>query len=345
MASIDRTLTRLALPFAALALASCAGGISTDPAPAEPSATTGQAAARPTIVVTYSVLGRLVADLVGDAAEIVVIIPDGRDPHDYQPSARDMEAMTAADLLVVNGLGFEEYLDDAIDAAADAGTPVFTVSDHVTVRDVAGAHDHSDDHGDDHSKDHDDDHDEDHDEDHDDELAHGDGAEHDHGSGDPHLWLSPATMLEALPALADAVSTAIGTGIDPSALTTQLGALDADIAAQFAALNRCELVTGHDELGYFADRYGCEVIGAVIPSMSTTADASAKQLAELKDVIAEHGATTVFTSLGTPQAVAEQIARETGANIVELSTHVLGGSGSYAAFIRSIADDILDALR
>ena len=329
MMSAARTLIRLALPFVALALASCAGPDSTTPAPAEPSATTGQAAARPTIVVTYSVLGRLVEDLVDGAAEVVTIIPDGRDPHDYQPSARDMEAMTAADLLVVNGLGFEEYLDDAIDAAADAGTPVFAVSDHVTVRDAAGTRDEGHDHGDDHS----------------DELAHGDGGEHDHGSGDPHLWLSPATMLEALPALADAVSTAIGTGIDPSALAAQLQALDADLAAQFAALGRCELVTGHDELGYFADRYGCEVIGAVVPSMSTTADASAKQLAALKEIIAAHGATTVFTSLGTPQAVAEQIARETGANVVELGTHVLGESGSYAAFIRSVADAILGALR
>jgi zinc/manganese transport system substrate-binding protein len=317
--SAVRAITRLALPFVALALASCAGPDSTTPAPAEPSATAGQAAARPTIVVTYSVLGRLVEDLVDGAAEVVTIIPDGRDPHDYQPSARDMEAMTAADLLVVNGLGFEEYLDDAIDAAADAGTPIFAVSDHVTVRDAAGARDEGHDHDDD------------------------SGSAH--GSGDPHLWLSPATMLEALPALTDAVSTAIGTGIDPSALTAQLLALDADLAAQFAALGRCELVTGHDELGYFADRYGCEVIGAVVPSMSTTADASANQLAALKEIIAAHGATTVFTSLGTPQAVAGQIARETGANVVELGTHVLGGSGSYAAFIRSIADDILGALR
>lgn len=263
------------------------------------------------MAVTYSVLGRLVADLVGGRADVVVIVPDGRDPHDYQPSARDMETMTGADLLVVNGLGFEEYLGDAIEAAADSGTPVFDVSAHVTVRDADG-------------------------------VA-GDG--HAHGAGDPHLWLSPATVLQALPALADAVSGATGTEVDPAPLTAQLEALDADLAARFAALDRCELVTGHDELGYFADRYGCTVIGAVIPSMSTTADASAKQLADLKDVIDGHGATTVFTSLGTPQLVAEQIARETGARVVELRTHVLGASGSYAAFIRTIADAILGALR
>lgn len=318
---LSRTLLRLLAPAAAIVLGACAGSPATAP-PDETIAATTTVTTEPlgTIVVTYSVLGRLVEDLVGDAADVVVIVPDGSDPHDYQPSARDMEEMTSADLLVVNGLGFEEYLGDAIAAASDAGTPVFELSEHVTVRDAAEVRD--DGHGD----------------------GHGDDV-HAHGAGDPHLWLSPATMLEALPALSDAVSAAIGTDIDPSALTAQLEALDTDIASRFAALDRCELVTGHDELGYFADRYGCEVIGAVIPSMSTTADASAKQLAELKEVMAEHGAATIFTSLGTPQEVAAQIARETGADVVELGTHVLGGSASYAAFIRSIADDILDALR
>jgi len=320
--SAPRAIARVALPVAAVALAACAGSTGPVSAPGEPTtpSTTEPAA---TIVVTYSVLGRLVADLVGSAAEVVVIVPDGRDPHDYQPSARDMEAMANADLLVANGLGLEENLEDAITAAAGAGTTVFELSAHVTVRDADHGDDHGHDHGDDQS----------------------DEAEHAHEAGDPHLWLSPATMLEALPALADAISAAIGTQVDPAPLTEELTALDADLASGFAALDRCELVTGHDELGYFADRYGCEVIGAVIPSMSTTADASAKQLADLKAVIAEHGATTIFTSLGTPQGVAEQVARETGADVVELGTHVLGGSGSYASFIRSIADAILDALR
>lgn len=318
---VTRSLRRLLAPAAAIAIGACASS----PATVPPDETVGATTTVPveplgTIVVSYSVLGRLVEDLVGDAADVVVIVPDGSDPHDYQPSARDMEVMTSADLLVVNGLGFEEYLGDAIDAASDAGTPVFAVSEHVTVRDAAEARDEK--HGD----------------------GHGDDA-HAHGAGDPHLWLSPATVLEALPALADAVSAALGADIDPAALTAQLASLDTDLAGQFAALDRCELVTGHDELGYFADRYGCEVIGAVIPSMSTTADASARQLAELKEVMAEHGTATIFVSLGTPQEVAAQIARETGADVVELGTHVLGGSGSYAAFIRSIADDILDALR
>lgn len=279
---------------------------------APPSPATGA-----TVVVTTSVLGSVIGELVDSAASVVTIIPDGQDPHDFQPSARDVAAMSSADLLVINGLGLEELLVPAIEAARDADVAVFDVSAHVTVRAADG-----DDHG----------------------HGHGDGHADGDTTGDPHLWLSPATVREALPALAAALSDAIGTTVDAAPLDAELGALDADLASEFAALGTCELVTGHDELGYFADRYGCEVIGAVVPSMSTTADASARQLADLKDVIAEHGATTVFVSLGTPRDVADQIARETGASVVELSTHSMGTNRTYAGFIRSLADAILGAL-
>lgn len=291
---------RLALPALACSLVACSA--TTPDSSVEPSH-------RPTIVVTFSVIGSVVSELVAGAATVEVIVPDGQDPHDFQPSARDMEAMSSADLLVINGLGLEELLEPAVTAAVDAGVALFDVSAHVAVRPADG------------------------------------GSDEAHGAGDPHLWLSPATVLEAAPALADALAAAIGAPVDPSRLTDELAALDAELAAQFGALGTCELVTGHDELGYFANRYGCEVVGAVVPSMTTTADASAGQLAELTDVIAEHGATTVFTSLGTPQDVAEQIARETGASVVPLATHSMGDNRTYAEFIRSLADTILGALR
>jgi zinc/manganese transport system substrate-binding protein len=139
---------------------------------------------------------------------------------------------------------------------------------------------------------------------------------------------------------------ALNTNLDAAlaAVTAELTALDEEIAALFAEIDTCELVTGHDELGYFADRYGCEMIGAIIPSSTTTSEASAGELAELKDIIAEHGAKVVFTSLGTPQDVAAQVAKETGVELVELSTHVMGAAGSYAEFVRSFARQIASAL-
>ena len=291
-----------------------------------PTTTEAPAIDLPDVVVTYSVLASVVSDLIDGVADVVTIIPDGQDPHDFEPSAKDLETINNAVFVVANGLQFEEGLETPLERLHDGGGPVFFVGEHITVRAMSEGDSHSHSHGD--------------------KKTEGDDLGHDHGGVDPHLWLSPGTMLEMLPALTAELATALNTNLDVALadVTAELTALDEEIAALFSVIKTCELVTGHDELGYFADRYGCETIGAVIPSSTTTSEASAGELAELKALIAKHGATVVFTSLGTPQDVAAQVAKETGATLVELSTHVMGGAGSYAEFVRTFATQIADAL-
>jgi zinc/manganese transport system substrate-binding protein len=89
---------------------------------------------RPTVAVTTTVLGAVVRDLVGDAAEVRVILPEGVDPHEFRPSARDVEALGDADLVVVNGLGLEEGLTGAVDRARDDGVPVIAATDEAGSR-------------------------------------------------------------------------------------------------------------------------------------------------------------------------------------------------------------------
>lgn len=307
---------------AVLALAGCAGAPAGTPptddavAPATTVAPADVPAAR--VVVTYSVLGALVRDLVGDAADVVVVVPDGTDPHAYEPSAKDVEAITTADVVVANGLGLEEGLEDVLDAAEEAGTVVFHVADHVTVREMG----------------------------HDDGHDHGSDDEHDHAAGDPHLWLSPATLAEAVPAMGDAIGAAIGADLSGAVaeVVEDLADLDARIAALVGALDACELVTGHDELGYFADRYGCEVVGTIIPSLGTTAEATAADLAELREVAAERRTAAIFTGLGTPPEVAARVAADVGVPLVELRTHAIGPAGNYESLLLDLARTIVDAL-
>lgn len=265
----------------------------------------------PDVVVTYSVLAAVVSELVGGIADVVTIIPDGQDPHDFEPSAKDIETINNASFIVANGLNFEEGLDDSLKKLQDAGGPVFFVGDHITVR----------------------------------EMSDDDGR--DHGASDPHLWLSPGAMLEMLPTLASELAQALNADLEAALATAvaNITALDTELFDIMAVVEKCELVTGHDELGYFADRYGCETIGAVVPSSTTTSEASAGELAELKKVIAAQEAEVLFVSLGTPRAVADQISKETGVQLVELSTHVMGSSTSYAEFMRGVANLIADALK
>lgn len=268
--------------------------------------------ARPNIVVTYSVLGSVVADLVGDAADVTTLIPDGQDPHDFQPSARDIEAINNADIVVSNGLDFEEGLVDVLASATDSGVSVYMIGEHITVREPE--------------------------EDHAEEG-------HAHGAGDPHLWLSPMSFTQALPSLTAAINKATGLSIDESAALDQLTLLDNEIKEVIGNISSCVLVSGHDEMGYFADRYGCTVIGAIIPSFSTTSEATAKQIADLKVLAESNNVKAVFTGLGTPAEVSEQLASELGIAAVSLSTHYLNGAANYREFMLNLANQIAEALR
>ena len=268
--------------------------------------------ARPNIVVTYSVLGSVVTDLVGDAADVTTLIPDGQDPHDFQPSARDIEAINNADLVVSNGLDFEEGLEDVLASAIDSGVSVYMIGENITVREP--------------------------DEDHAEEG-------HAHGAGDPHLWLSPMSFAQALPSLTTAINKATGLSIDETAALDKLTLLDNEIKEVIDNIPSCVLVSGHDEMGYFADRYGCTVVGAIIPSFSTTSEATAKQISDLKVLATNNNVKAVFTGLGTPAEVSEQLASELGIAAVSLSTHYLNGAANYRDFMLNLANQIAEALR
>ena len=262
----------------------------------------------PTVVVTYSVLGNIVEQLVGDAATVTTLIPDGQDPHVFEPSAKDIESLNNANIVVSNGLDFEEGLEETLNNVKTAGVNVFMAGDYITVRELSE-------------------------------------EEHDHGAFDPHLWLSPAAMLEMLPELSKAIGAAIGAdlSVQLETLGAELTALDTQIQEKIGGV-KCELVSGHDEMGYFADRYGCEVIGAVIPSLSTTSESSAGELADLKAEIETHGVPAIFTGLGTSPAVAEQLASELGVKAVTLSTHFLDGAATYQEFMMRMTNQIAEAL-
>ena len=92
-------------------------------------------------MVTYSVLGAVVRDLVGDTAQVVVPMPNGQDPHEWEPSAKDIETVMHADLVVQNGLGLEGGMQKTLAQAQAAGVKFFTASDHITVRHVGPGRD------------------------------------------------------------------------------------------------------------------------------------------------------------------------------------------------------------
>ena len=332
----------------------------------------------PTVVVTTNILGDVVTELTGGAVEVVTIMPVGADPHDFQASAQQVDAMRNADVLIVNGGSFEEGLLDVIEGAESDGVSVYEAMSVVSTIEFGegghGGHDDHDDHEghndhDDHDDhdDHeghegDDDHD-DHDDheghdDHDDHEGHDDHSGHDHSGEDPHFFTDPARMAAAVDGIA-AFLIANVEGIDANIVTEaaeayhgELEALDAEVEALVAdipAENRV-LITNHEVFGYFADRYGFEVAGAIIPSGSTLDGTSAGDLAELAELITDEGVPAIFSDVSASDQLAQTLADEVGGDVqvVELFTESLGDSDSegatYIDMVRTNATRIAAAL-
>ena len=215
-------------------------------------------------------------------------------------------------------------------------------------------HDHDDDHDEDadHSDDDDHAHDEDHtDEDHGDEHAEDEDHDHDHSGGDPHIWLDPINVASTVTLITE---TAIDAGFDTSVracaqdFIDELEALDTEIADGLSAVpsDRRFLVTNHDALGYFAERYGFEVVGTVIPSLSTLAETNPADLADLAAIIEALDIPTVFSeeqaSTRDADALADAIP---GLTVIALDTGSLrDADDDYLSMMRRNAAAIAEAL-
>jgi zinc/manganese transport system substrate-binding protein len=246
------------------------------------------AAAPVKVVATFSVLADMVREVGGERVTVTSIVgPDG-DAHVYEPTPLDAKAITRADLLVVNGLGFEGWLERLAEAAGYGG-PIVVASTGIVPRAMA-------------------------------DPAAGVGHGHDHGAIDPHAWQSlangglyVANIVKALQAV-DPEGAAIYED-NGTAYRAEIAALDRELRAAFASLpeERRRIVTSHDAFGYFADTYGIEVIAP--QGVSTESEASAADVARLIRQIHAERIPAVFVENVTDPRLVEQIGRETEARV------------------------------
>ena len=293
-----------------------------------------------TIMATTSIWADIVANVACDGqAEVITLIPPGGDPHAFQPSLQDRGRMESAVMIVANGLDLEEGLGDTLEAVEETGTPVFHMADHIeTIGFAPGMelehHDEEEEEGEDHEEE---------------EEGHG------HSGEDPHVWFDPVRVADALAPLSEALATQ--GGLDPGSLSAcltkyrgELSALDDEIAGILAPLPHEErlMLTNHDALGYFANRYDFELVGTVIPGGSSVGEANPAELQELIGLIDQTGVPAIFTESSHSSDDAEALARQAGVEVVVLDTGSLGRSGSgsdtYLGFMRTNAQRIAGAL-
>jgi zinc/manganese transport system substrate-binding protein len=275
----------------------------------------GSAGARLRVIATTTQVADIARAVSAGRVEVVGLLPPNADPHNYELRPDDVERIADADLNVRSGGDLDDWLDGALEAAgSDAETLVLI--EQVTT--ITGGHAHDDE------------------EEHAEEAAHDGEDEHTDDEIDPHWWHDPANGILAAEAIRDALANADPEGRQAYEVATEryvarIRELDRAAAACFAAIpaDQRKLVTTHDALGYLAERYDLEVIGAVIPSRSTQGQASARETVELIETMKRERVRAVFTETSVNVDVEQAIADEAGARLGDpLYADTLGPASS-----------------
>jgi ABC-type Zn uptake system ZnuABC Zn-binding protein ZnuA/ABC-type Mn2+/Zn2+ transport system permease subunit len=236
------------------------------------------------VVATTTQVGDFVREVGGEAVKVDQILQPNSDPHDYEPRPSDVSGAASASLVFVSGDGLDEWAEEVV---SDSGGDAEVIDLGAIVP----------------------------------ERLPGETTGEEASKYDPHWWHDPRNTEAAVRKIERSLASA-----DPSqsaefernadAYIARLKALDAGIAKCIDSVpaGQRKLVTDHDAFGYFANRYGLEVVGAVIPGQTTQAQPSAKDLSQLADTIDEEGVKALFPESSLSPDVAEAIARQTGAS-------------------------------
>lgn len=235
------------------------------------------------VLATESFLGDIAQNVAGERLIVETLIPAGVDPHEFEPTPQDLAKISQSQILIVNGLGYETWLKKSLENV-DNQQIVIVASNGIKPNvDPSG----------------------------------------DHADGDPHLWMNPLNVVRYAENIRDSLALADPAGKDVYARNTEIYLAKLKDLDQWARNATSEipagqrlLVTNHDALGYLAQAYGFKVVGAVIPGMTTGSAPSARQMTGLIDAIKRSDAKAIFLDIGENQALARQIADETGLTVV-----------------------------
>ena len=258
------------------------------------------------VVASFSIIGDFAKEVGGDRIALTTLVAPGGDAHVYEPRPADAVAMKDAQVVLVNGLHFEGFLQRLIDTSGTKATVAELTKgvEPIKVEEEEGHH-----HGE---------------EAHEGEEAGHDHAEeghhHHHGDTDPHAFQSAANAKIYVQNVADAFCAADAAGCDAykanaAAYSAKLDTLDADIKAAVAAIpaDKRTIITSHDAFGYFEQAYGLKFLAP--EGISTDAEASAADVAALVRQVREDKAAAIFVENITNPKLVEQIAAETGLKI------------------------------
>ena len=263
------------------------------------------------VVTTMSILEDMISRVGGDQVEVRNVLPPGAGPESYQPRPGDAAAIAAAQIVFFNGTGLEDWIEDLFATAGGADQPRISLSEGLPAI----------------------------------------GANEEFSSGNPHFWLDPRYGMRYVERIRDELSS-----VDPehaetyhanaNAYLQELRALDARLLEQANTIppEQRKLITNHDAFPYFAQRYGFEVIGTILPSAD--AGLSAGQVKHLVDLIKAENVRAIFAESQFRPEITRQLAEDAGVETVAtLYTDTLGEQApTYVAMLEYNMAQIVSAL-
>ena len=257
--------------------------------------TTAQNNSSPKIVTTFLPVHLFTKAVVGDTADIEILISPGTEVHDYQATPEDVKLLVQADVLVENGLGMEEFLSALVANAGNSQLQQITSSKGIEVieeeeeEDEHGHHGHHDEHGHDEEK-------------------HG----HHHEEGNPHVWLDPVLAQQQVANIRDALieinpNNADSYRSNADSYIQQLQQLDSEFQQRLAPVKGCKFITFHDAFPYLAQRYGLQQEAIIeIPEDSITP----KDIRRLQQAANQYEVKALFTEPGIEDKRIQQISSD-----------------------------------
>jgi zinc transport system substrate-binding protein len=254
------------------------------------------------IKVSFYPIYEFTKNVAGDLADVEALIPAGIEPHDWEPTAKDMAEISDADMLIYNGAGMEGWVDQVLESVS--GTPLITVEASKGLDIMEGTEEEEADHH--------------HEEG---EHAHEEHS-HDHGGLDPHVWLNPTLAIQevrnieaALAAAAPEHAEDFKTNAD--AYVAKLEQLDQEFKDGLKDTKRKDFITQHAAFGYLAKQYGLTQVP--IAGLSPEQEPSAANMSKIVEFAKEHKVKTIFFETLVSSSVADTIAKEIGAKAAVLN--------------------------
>ncbi len=251
------------------------------------------------VAVTFNAMYELTKAVAKDMVNISVIIPEGMEPHDFEPKAKDLAFLSQADVLIYNGLGMEFWLDDAVDAVQNQ--KLIKVQATTGIKTIKANHHHEDKH----------------------EHEESEHNEHHHGEFDPHAWLGLSSAKVMVKNIAHALSKA-----DPEnarfyqanakAYIAELNKLLNTYKGKFKSVKNKSFVTGHSAFAYLCRDFNLKQ--NAVRGVFSEGEANAKQLTHLVEYCKQHKIKTIFTEEAASAEVSKTLAREVNAKVEELYT-------------------------